>query len=107
MNQEELINKVDQLIQNLDKRGWGDKNKLFYKLVEEVGEYSEACSYANGSTAKIAKFKDKATPIQKLHEEIVDVIMMGFALAYQDGLEVEDVLERIAEKLEGKENNGK
>lgn len=94
---------LDELIALLDKRGWGDKNRLFRKLIEECGEYAEAIEYENGSSGKVKKLKDKATPQQKLHEEICDVIMMALALAHKDGLSVDDVLKTIHKKLYEKE----
>lgn len=94
---------LDDLIVLLDKRGWGNKDRLFRKLIEECGEYAEAIEFENGSSGKVKKFKDKATPQQKLHEEICDVIMMALALAHKDGLSVDEVLKTIYKKLYEKE----
>lgn len=94
---------IDELIDLLGKRGWGNRDRLIRKLAEEFGEYCESVEYLNGSSGKIEKFKDKATPQQKLHEEICDVIMMALALAHKDGLSVDDVLKTIHKKLYEKE----
>ena len=94
---------LDELIALLDRRGWGNRDRLIRKLVEEFGEYCESVEYLNGSSGKIEKFKDKATPQEKLHEEICDVIMMALCLARKDGLSINEVLNRIYTKLYKKE----
>jgi len=94
---------ADKYIDLLEKRGWGNRDRLLRKLMEELGEYAEAVEYDNGSSAKIRKFKDKATSQEKLHEEICDVAMMTLALANNAGLKTNDVLKTIHEKLAEKE----
>ena len=94
---------LNELLALLDNRGWGDKHRLMRKVVEECGEYFEAVEYELGSSGKTKKFKGIATPIEKLQEEICDVVMMALAVARKDGLSVEDVLDRIKEKLIKKE----
>lgn len=94
---------LDELIALLEKRGWGARDRLIRKLMEECGEYCEAVEYLNGSSGKVEKFKNKATPQEKLHEEICDVIMMALALAAKDGLKVNDVITKIQTKLYKKE----
>jgi NTP pyrophosphatase (non-canonical NTP hydrolase) len=96
--------RVDKCLELLPKRStWGNRDRLFRKTIEELGEFAEAIEYDNGSTAKVKKFKGKVTPQEKLHEEICDVAMMVLALAFNSGLKTDDVLRTIYEKLEDKE----
>ncbi len=96
--------KVDKYLALLSLRStWGNRERLFRKTIEELGEYAEAIEYDNGSTAKVRKFEGKVTPQEKLHEEICDVAMMVLALARHDGLKTDDVLRAIHEKLADKE----
>ena len=90
---------VDKYIKLLEKRNWGNRDRLLRKLMEELGEYAEAVEYSNGSSAKIRKFAGKVTPEEKLREEICDVAMMVFALANNIGLKTNDVLRIVHEKL--------
>jgi NTP pyrophosphatase (non-canonical NTP hydrolase) len=94
----DLLNNVDWQMNLLRDRGYGDRERLFRKLIEEAGEYGEAIEYDNGSTRKMAKFSG-TNPKDKLHEEVVDVVMVGLALAGTEGLKVRDVLEMIVDKL--------
>jgi NTP pyrophosphatase (non-canonical NTP hydrolase) len=94
-----LILDVQTLINNLENRGFDSRDRLLRKLVEEVGEYCEAIEYFNGSSKKVKKLQDVATPQEKLKEEIVDVVMMGLALARREELSICDVLEAIKTKL--------
>lgn len=94
------IRMVEYYIELLRSRGWGSRDRLLRKLMEELGEYAEAVEYDNGSTNKIKKLQDVCTPKEKLQEEICDVAMMTFALASDAGLDVDDVLMRIWLKLE-------
>ncbi len=95
----ELVSEVEDLIANLRERGYDSRDRLFRKLVEETGEYAEAIEYNNGSTKKVAKFKDKVTPQEKLEEEIVDVFMIAVALGQIEGLRLYEMLERLRDKL--------
>lgn len=94
---------LDELIVLLENRGWGDRDRLIRKTMEELGEYVESVEYLYGSSGKVEKFKGKASPQEKLHEEICDVIMMALALAHKDGLSIDDVLKTIHKKLYEKE----
>jgi len=93
-----LVRDVDKLIGLLSARGYGDRDRLLRKLMEEVGEYCEAIEYANGSTRKIKKFEG-VDPQAKLLEEISDVVMVALALAKLDGRCTADILVVIKEKL--------
>lgn len=95
----ELVEQVEALIRNLRERGYDDRDRLFRKLVEETGEYAEAIEYNNGSTKKVEKFKDKATPQEKLEEEIVDIFMIAVALGQIENLSIFTMLERLRKKL--------
>jgi len=96
---------VDEFIGLLRARGWGNRDRLLRKLMEELGEYAEAVEYDNGSTNKVKKLKDVCTPQEKLQEEICDVAMMTFALARDAGLEVNEVLIRVWQKLAKHQKN--
>jgi len=93
---------TDLYIGLLASRGYGERDRLFRKLVEEMGEYAEAIEFNNGATRKKKKFGDK-DPKQMLRGEVVDIIMVGIALARAEGLKVIDILERINEKLSKRE----
>lgn len=97
-----LIVEVNRLIKLLPYRGYGDRDRLLRKLLEEMGEYAEAIEFDNGASRKIEKFKDK-DPKEKIKEEISDVIMVALALASCEGLNVEDILEIIISKLSERE----
>lgn len=94
-----IIKQTEFLIHDLKNRGFNSRDRLFRKLVEELGEYAEAIEYNNGSTRKKAKFKNKATPKQKLQEEIVDIFMVTIALAYIEDLSIIEMLKKIIDKL--------
>lgn len=96
----ELIDQVEDLIKNLRERGFDNRDRLFRKMAEEFGEYAEAIEYYNGSTRKVEKFKDKATPKEKLEEEIVDMFMIVLALGGIEGFSTCEMLERLKSKLE-------
>ena len=96
---------VDEMITLLIERGWGNRDRLLRKRMEELGEYEEAVEYDNGSTNKVKKLKDVCTPKEKLQEEICDVAMMTFALARDAGLDENQVLCRIWRKLDRHQKN--
>jgi NTP pyrophosphatase (non-canonical NTP hydrolase) len=98
-DQVELTEEVEDLIANLRERGYDNRDRLFRKLVEETGEYAEAIEYNNGSTKKVEKFKGKATPQEKLEEEIVDIFMIAVALGQLEGLRLPEMLKRLRDKL--------
>lgn len=74
-----------------------DRNSLFIKLLEEIGEYAEAIEYEKGVKRKVDKFN--ISPEEKLQEEIADVLLIVLALGKQEGLNLKDLLERIKEKF--------
>jgi len=94
----ELIREVNELIDLVKKRGYGERDRLLRKLLEETGEYCEAIEYAHGATRKIEKFKG-ISPGEKLVEEIADVTMVALALASIEGASIQNVLEIIRQKL--------
>jgi NTP pyrophosphatase (non-canonical NTP hydrolase) len=86
-------------------------NKLYYvaKLAEEVGEVSEAAVALEGSRRKLAKFKaEGVTPLEKITEELADVINTAFLCAEQHGITPGELLRKGVEKMELKrlKNNG-
>ena len=99
----DLVFKVNNLIGLLASRGYGDRDRLLRKMLEEIGEYAEAVEFKNGATRKLAKFSGQ-DPHYKLKEEISDVIMVALALARVDGLKIEDIFEVIKEKLSKRED---
>lgn len=96
------VNNVNHLLGLLSQRGYGDRDRLFRKLLEEIGEYAEAIEFDNGATRKVKKFQGK-DPKAMLKEEISDVIMVALALARAEGFFIEDVLESIETKLSKRE----
>jgi len=101
-NASDLICNVDYLLKSLKDRGYGNRERLFRKMIEEAGEYGEAIEYYNGATRKVKKFQGKDAK-EMLREEISDLVMVGLALASLDDLGIEDVLTRIKNKLERRE----
>jgi len=93
-----LVENVNRLIGLLKDRGYGDRDRLLRKLCEEIGEYCESIEYANGSTRKVQKFNG-IDPQTKLNEEISDVVMVALALARVEGLDIQNVLDVIKDKL--------
>lgn len=94
-----LLEDVNELMDFNHKPDWaGNKNRILRKAMEELGEYCEALEYADGSKGKAKKLAP-ATPQEKCREEVVDVVMMGLALAKTEGLTVEEVLEAIRTKI--------
>lgn len=86
---------------------WENENRdrLFRKLIEEIGEYAEAIEFENGSTNKKKKFGDVSAD-DMLEEEICDVVMMALALARYEGLNIRTVLKNVSKKLEKHSNGG-
>jgi len=101
----DLVDYADDDIADLLRRWkiWENENRdrLFRKLMEEIGEYAEAIEFENGSTNKKKKFGDVSAD-DMLEEEICDVVMMALTLARYEGLEIRTVLENISKKLEKK-----
>jgi NTP pyrophosphatase (non-canonical NTP hydrolase) len=82
-------------------------NKLYYiaKMAEEVGEASEAAVALDGSRRKIAKLKaEGTTPLDRLKEELADVVNTAFLCAEQHGIMPEDLLRKGADKMAAKRN---
>ena len=95
------IFELDDLYDDVDKiinRYEDDRNSLFIKLLEEIGEYAEAIEYEKGVKRKVDKFD--VSPEEKLREEIADVLLIVLALGKQEGLNLKDLLERIKGKFE-------
>lgn len=95
----EMMNRAVELIDNLISRGFDTRERLFRKLAEEVGEVAESIEYCNGSTRKVEKFKGKATPKEKLNEEIIDVFIVVIALGRVEGLSISDMIDGLVKKL--------
>lgn len=97
-----MIDDLENSLELLFKRGWRDKDKLFKKIVEEIGEYSEALTFEAGATRKVAKYKG-IFPKDKCREEICDVLMMALALAKMEDFTVLEALEAVNDKLKERE----
>lgn len=98
MNDAQLLDNVDLYIKKLKERGYGDRDRLFRKLIEEAGEYGEAIEFSHGSTRKKAKFKDE-DPKEKLCEEAADIVMVALAISSLDDIGIRAALNRIIAKL--------
>lgn len=96
--------RLEGLIFYLKNRGFRTRDRLFNKLMEEVGEYCEAVEFQNGSSRKVAKFSGE-NPDEKVAEEISDVLMMAFALLNYHEISIDDAVERMIRKLDGHEIN--
>lgn len=83
---------------------WGKSTteRLFRKLVEETGEYSEALSYKAGNSGKVKKFEGGPTPDEKITEEIADVFLVAVCLAWAHGLSVTELFKLSCDKLNKK-----
>lgn len=82
-------------------------NKLYYivKMAEEVGEAGEAAVALDGSRRKIAKLKaEGVTPLERLKEELADVVNTAFLAAEQHGITPEQLLRQGADKMAAKRN---
>jgi NTP pyrophosphatase (non-canonical NTP hydrolase) len=86
----------------LAERGFGERERILRKLMEELGEYAEAVEYANGSTNKIKKFAGRATPEEKLKEESCDLLMMALAAVGAEGFGIMEACRAVTEKLRRK-----
>jgi NTP pyrophosphatase (non-canonical NTP hydrolase) len=95
--------RVRRALGKLAERGYGGRERLQRKMAEELGEYAEAIEYFNGATRKVAKFKDKVSPEEKLCEEAVDMLMIACAIVQAEGIDIFDALEAVAAKLDERE----
>lgn len=68
-----------------------DKDFSFSKLIEEVGEFSQAkLIYERKSRPE--KFVDEETAKSELAKELADVVGMAFVNAYVLGIDIEEAL---------------
>lgn len=98
-NLDVAIDKIYEMQQDADdKRGY--KKPIFThlaKLMEEVGEFSEAALMIDGYKTNDV---DKAVVVKELKKEIVDIIIMGVVLGHQMGMTKAEILETMEEKLD-------
>jgi len=81
------------------------KNNLYYvaKLGEETGELAEAILAFEGSRRKIKKLAAAGvTPIERIQEELGDVINVAFLLAEQFNIPLSVLLDTGSQKLKNK-----
>jgi NTP pyrophosphatase (non-canonical NTP hydrolase) len=80
-------------------------NRLYYiaKMAEEVREAAEAAVALEGSRRKIAKLKAEGVePIDRLKEELADVVNTAMLCAEWHGINPEELLARGTEKMAAK-----
>jgi len=95
---------VDEL-ENYRKNRHRPKNNLYYmaKLNEEAGELAEAVLAFEGSRRKIKKLAAQGvTPIERIEEELGDVINVAFLLAEQFDIPLSRLLDTGSQKLRNK-----
>jgi len=81
------------------------KNNLYYiaKLSEETGELAEAVLAYEGSRRKIKKLAAQGhTPIDRIKEELGDVVNVAFLLAEQFDIPLSVLLDTGSQKLKAK-----
>ena len=81
------------------------KNNLYYvvKLNEESGELAEAILAFEGSRRKIKKLAEAGvTPIERIKEELGDVVNVAFLIAEQFDVPLSEVLDIGSRKLQEK-----
>jgi len=93
------VDRLQKQLKLLADRGYGDRDRLFRKMVEEFGEYAEAIEYYNGSTRKKKKLGG-LDPVAKLREEVADMLMITLALAKVEGMDIVRACDMAASKLE-------
>ncbi|MHA2063171.1 MAG: MazG nucleotide pyrophosphohydrolase domain-containing protein [Candidatus Thorarchaeota archaeon] len=81
------------------------KNNLYYavKLAEESGELAEAVLAFEGSRRKVKKLAAQGvTPLQRIKEELGDVVNVAFLLAEQFDIPLSELLDTGSQKLKAK-----
>ena len=81
------------------------KNNLYYavKLGEESGELAEAVLAFEGSRRKVNKLADAGvTPLERIKEELGDIVNVAFLLAEQFDIPLSVVLDTGSKKLKAK-----
>lgn len=95
---------VDEL-ENYRKNRHRPNNKLYYmvKLSEETGELAEAILAFEGSRRKIKKLAEAGvTPIERIQEELGDIVNVAFLLAEQFDIPLSVLLDTGSQKLKNK-----
>ena len=78
------------------------KNNMYYglKLTEECGELAEAVLAFEGSSRKIKKLKAQGvTPLERIKEELADVVNVAFLYAEQFDIPLSELLDNGSKKL--------
>jgi len=83
-----------------------DSNTCIRKMVEELGELSEALHFADGSTTKVSKF-DGEDAGEKVVDEICDLMNVVMRMAFLNGVPVTDLLVMCLEKMREKNTEWK
>lgn len=101
---EHMATYIDEL-ETYRKNRHRPKNNMYYgvKLAEECGELAEAVLAYEGSTRKIKKLKSQGvTPLQRITEELGDVVNVAFLLAEQFDIPLSTILDTGSTKLRNK-----
>ena len=81
------------------------KNNMYYglKMAEECGELSEAILAFEGSSRKLKKLRAQGvTPLERIKEELGDVINVAILLAEQFNIPLSELLDTGSIKLKNR-----
>ena len=84
---------LDDSVQNLEKPYWSPLS-IMARLTEETGEVARILNHKYGD-----KPKKPGEEHEDLGEEIADVMYAAFCLANSEGIDLEEPLQRVLEKL--------
>ncbi len=91
--------KVDEWISQFEEGYWPPLVNLA-RLMEEVGELAREMNHRFGAKKKRADESD-----QDLALELADVLFVVLVLANEQGIDLEDALERVLAKYRGRDGN--
>jgi NTP pyrophosphatase (non-canonical NTP hydrolase) len=92
MDLQEAQRRVDEWISQFEEGYWHPLVNLA-RLVEEVGELARELNHRYGAKAKRDEEADR-----ELAMELADVLFVLLAIANEQGIELDDALERTLEK---------
>jgi len=77
--------------------------KCTIKLGEEAGEVAEAVLACQGNTRKKQKIAEtNQTPLERLEEELADVIIVALNIAYTKSIDLDHMFEEATKKMRNK-----
>ena len=91
--------KVDEWISQFEEGYWPPLVNLA-RLMEEVGELAREMNHRFGAKKKRTDESD-----QDLALELADVLFVVLVLANEQGIDLEDALERVLAKYRGRDGN--